>query len=301
MQESRLFKILYHLLNQGHATAPELARELEVSVRTIYRDIDALSSAGIPVFTEAGRNGGIYLMENFILDQAVLSREEKHEIMTALQNIHAAPDMEHSPVLNKLSALFQMQSDDWLEVDYTRWGDKKSDRSKFESLKSAVLQRRCVRISYAGSYGQNTERIVHPLKLMYKGRAWYLKAFCTKRQEFRLFKINRILHLEILEENFPYCPFPETDEKPATAHEQQVILCFPPEMAYRVYDEFTPEQITLQDDGTLLASAKMPIDSWLTGFLLSFGPDVTVVSPTNLKKDLARQARLIYEKNKSPL
>ena len=68
MQESRLFQILYHLLQHSQATAPQLAEKLEVSVRTIYRDIDALSSAGIPVYTEAGRNGGIHLMEDFVLD-----------------------------------------------------------------------------------------------------------------------------------------------------------------------------------------------------------------------------------------
>lgn len=298
MQESRLFKILYYLLSQGHATAPELAEKLEVSVRTIYRDIDALSGAGIPLFTETGRNGGIYLMDNFTLDRVILSKEEKQEVLTALQSIHAAPDMEYSPVLSKLSALFQMQSDTWLEVDYTRWGDKQSDKIKFDSLKSAILQRRCVKISYTSSYAQTTERIIHPLKLLYKGRAWYLKAFCTNRQQFRLFRLNRILDLEVLYKNFPCCSFPETDENSSSEYEQQVTLCFPQKMAYRVYDEFAPEQITLQEDGTLLASAKMPVDNWLIGFLLSFGPDVTVLSPADLKKDLAEQARLTYEKNK---
>lgn len=298
MQESRLFKILYYLLSQGHATAPELAEKLEVSVRTIYRDIDALSGAGIPLFTETGRNGGIYLMDNFTLDRVILSKEEKQEVLTALQSIHAAPDMEYSPVLSKLSALFQMQSDTWLEVDYTRWGDKQSDKIKFDSLKSAILQRRCVKISYTSSYAQTTERIIHPLKLLYKGRAWYLKAFCTSRQQFRLFRLNRILDLEVLYKNFPCCSFPGTDESSPSEYEQQVTLCFPQKMAYRVYDEFAPEQISLQEDGTLLASAKMPVDNWLIGFLLSFGPNVTVLSPADLKKDLAEQARLTYEKNK---
>ena len=81
MQESRLFKIVYYLLDKGQATAPELAEKFEVSVRTIYRDIDALSGAGIPVYAEAGRNGGIHLMNDFVLDKAVLSEEEKQEIL----------------------------------------------------------------------------------------------------------------------------------------------------------------------------------------------------------------------------
>ena len=76
MQGSRLFQIVYYLLDKGEATAPELAEKFEVSVRTIYRDIDALSGAGIPVYAEAGRNGGIHLMNDFVLDQAVLSEAE---------------------------------------------------------------------------------------------------------------------------------------------------------------------------------------------------------------------------------
>ena len=76
MQESRLFRILYYLLEKGQASAPELAERFEVSVRTIYRDIDALSSAGIPVYTQTGRKGGIRIMDGFILDKAVLSEQE---------------------------------------------------------------------------------------------------------------------------------------------------------------------------------------------------------------------------------
>ena len=111
MQESRLFKIVYYLLDRGQATAPELAEKFEVSVRTIYRDIDALSGAGVPVYTEAGRNGGIHLMKDFILDRAVLSEEEKQEILTALQSINTAQDGSSSQTLQKLSAIFQTESE----------------------------------------------------------------------------------------------------------------------------------------------------------------------------------------------
>ena len=66
MQESRLFRILYYLLDKGRATAPELAEKFEVSVRTIYRDVDAISSAGIPVYVTTGRNGGIQFLDNYV-------------------------------------------------------------------------------------------------------------------------------------------------------------------------------------------------------------------------------------------
>lgn len=89
MSDNRLFKMLYYLLDKERATAPELAAEFEVSTRTIYRDVEALSSAGIPIYAEPGRNGGIYLLQDFILDRAILSENEKQEILTAIQSIFA--------------------------------------------------------------------------------------------------------------------------------------------------------------------------------------------------------------------
>ncbi len=124
MQESRLFKIVYHLLDQGQATAPELAEKFEVSVRTIYRDMDALSAAGIPIYAESGRYGGIYLMSGFVLDRVVLSEKEKQEILTALQSLNVTKNTSGSQTLQKLSAMFQLHTEDWLEVDFSRWGDK---------------------------------------------------------------------------------------------------------------------------------------------------------------------------------
>ncbi|MDE5908461.1 MAG: YafY family transcriptional regulator [Lachnospiraceae bacterium] len=297
MQESRLFKIMYHLLAKGQATAPELAEKFEVSVRTIYRDIDALSSAGIPVYTETGRNGGIYLMQDFVLDKAVLSKEEKDEILAALQSVNVARNTGSSDILQKLSAVFSFHSENWLEVDFSRWGNKEYDNEKFELLKSAVIYHKSVRIRYADTYETISERVIQPLKLCFKAKAWYLKAFCTHRQDYRIFKLNRILSLEVLDQVFSGRVFPDKEEGREEKY-HQITLFFPKEMAYRVYDEFEEAQVKRQENGDLIVCAKMPEDAWLTGFLLSFGPQVEVLEPVYLKETLAEQARLIYEKNR---
>ena len=340
MQQSRLFKILYYLLDKGQATAPELAEKFEVSVRTIYRDVDALSGAGIPVFAEAGRSGGIRLMEHFTLDKAVLSDEEKQNILTALQSLHATQNLYNEDTVQKLSALFHLNTEDWLEVDFSRWGEKAGDHEKFELLKMAVLQHRKVKIRYAGTSGDVTERTISPLKLIYKAKAWYVKAFCLKKQGERMFKLNRILEFEIVKEETSGAASDaeqaqgrkggaagvqeqmqgrkggaaeaqewEHEENFRAAEREQskmqgpgccrIVLRFPGEMAYRVYDEFDATQVKQQEDGSLTASAQMPADEWLTGFLLSFGSRVEVLEPAFLKEELARQAKLIYEKNKS--
>ncbi len=297
MQESRLFKIVYYLLDNGQATARELAEKFEVSVRTIYRDIDALSQAGIPLYTETGRNGGIHLMDDFVLDRAVLSEEEKQEILTALQSLNATQNINNNDTLYKLSALFNVSSKNWLEVDFSRWGNNQNDNKKFELLKSAVIHCKCVRITYAGSYETISERIIQPLKLIYKSMSWYVKAYCTKRQDYRLFKLTRILDFEILNTSFPPRSSPNL-ENTSQQTGSKITIRFPKEMTYRVYDEFDAAQIKQEENGDLVLSTEMIVDSWLIGFLLSFGAKAEVVEPVYLRGILAEQAQLIYEKNK---
>lgn len=195
MQESRLFKIVYHLLDKGQATARELAEKFEVSARTIYRDVDALSGAGIPVYAETGRNGGIHLMDGFVLDKAVLSEEEKQEILAALQGMNITQDISGSQTLQKLSAIFNLRLEDWLEVDFSRWGNKGTDNEKFELLKTAVIHCKSVKIRYAGSCGVISERIVQPCKIAYKGMAWYLKGILHRKAGLAGIQIKPYLRL----------------------------------------------------------------------------------------------------------
>lgn len=295
MQESRLFKIVYYLLDKGQATATELAEKFEVSVRTIYRDIDALSGAGVPVYTETGRNGGIHLMKNFVLDKALLSEEERREILTALQSINITPNISGSQTLQKLSAIFNLSSENWLEVDFSRWGNRGTDNEKFELLKSAIIHRKCVRITYANSYGTIGERIVHPLKMSYKSMSWYLKAYCTEKQDYRIFKLTRIVDLEVLADVFCKSSFPEPQETPGQAY-ITIVLRFSQNMSYRVYDEFDNTRVNKKENGDLIVSVEMPEDEWLIGYLLSFGTQVDIIEPAYLRKMVAEQAKKIYEK-----
>lgn len=297
MSDSRLFKILYYLLDQGRATAPELAAKFEVSPRTIYRDVEALSSAGIPIYAEPGRNGGFYLLHDFILDRAILSEDERQEVLTAIQGISATGYTAGKEILTKLSALFNVNTRDWLEVDFSRWGKSACDNSKFEALKTAVIQHKEIKIVYENTNSERSERIVQPLKLSYKSREWYLKAFCLEKQDFRIFKLNRILQLELLEQTFVPRPYPEPKNTPQQTY-PRIVLLFSREIAYRVYDEFDETQIEYQKNGDLIVFAEMPVDTWLIGYLLSFGTQVEIIEPKYLREILAAQAQSIYEKNK---
>ena len=297
MKESRLFKIIYFILEKGRVTAPELAEKFEVSVRTIYRDVDVISSAGIPIYVTTGRSGGIQILDNYILDKAFFSDKEKHDILSALQSLSVIDNTYERELLTKVSALFNTQPENWVEVDFSRWGSKTQDNAKFEQLKNATINHKVATIVYVSSYFKKTRRNIHPLKLYYKSKEWYVKAYCTEKNDFRLFKINRIIHCEILDEDFIPVEFPESQDTEQNGY-NKIILRFPKEMAYRVYDEFTEDEITEQENGDFIAAAYMPEDAWLIGYLLSYGVYVEVIEPAYLRKVLSDEAKKIYDKYK---
>ena len=281
MKNSRLFEILYLLIEKRSLTAGELARRLVVSERTIYRDIDALSAAGIPVFTRKGQGGGIRLMDQFVLDRALLSREQQDEILFALQAMLATGGAEERETLSRLSSLFRREGGDWLEVDFTDWGSGTVERENFALVKRVSLERKLLSFTYYSSAGEKSRRTVEPARLVFKSGCWYLSAFCRTRQDWRIFRLVRMEELALGEGTCPPRQPPEQLEAPLPGSYRGVDLRlrFSPSAAWRVRDYFHPRQILSEPDGHLLVSCTFPEDQWLLSFLLSFGSQAEVLSP----------------------
>lgn len=292
MSQGRLFELVYLLLERGRMTAPELAEHFEVSVRTIYRDVDALSAAGVPIYAARGKGGGVALMEHFVLSRATFSEAEQQQLLTALQSLAGEARLGASEILSKLSALFHRQEPDWLQVNLSRWGAAGGDAARFESLKTAILSRKIISFTYVSSYGQTTRRRVLPARLVFKGQAWYLQGFCLEKEAYRTFKVSRMLALKALEENFdrPLAPPPIEGDSPVCPWAVPVRMRFSPALAYRVYDDFDESCVTREADGSLLVEVSFPEDQWLYGYLLSFGLGVEVLSPANLRRRLGMLA-----------
>ena len=128
MKNGRLFELLYLLVERRALTAGELAERFEVSERTIYRDVDALSAAGVPVYTQRGQGGGIRLMDQFVLDRCLLSPREQDEVLFALRALLSTGGLEGAEALERLSALFRREAEGWVEVDFTDWGSGEQER-----------------------------------------------------------------------------------------------------------------------------------------------------------------------------
>lgn len=109
MRDSRLFRILYYVLDKGKVTANELSEKFEVSVRTIYRDIDVISSAGIPIYATQGKGGGIEIADDFVLKKSLLSEKEQEQILVALKGLEGINKQYENELLTKLSAFSKLK------------------------------------------------------------------------------------------------------------------------------------------------------------------------------------------------
>lgn len=313
MKNSRLFQLLYLLMEKREWTADELAKRTEVSKRTIYRDIDALSAAGIPVFSVKGQGGGIRLMEQFKLDRSLLTEEEQDQILTALKSLEAVGLAEHGEILSQLSGLFKKEPADWLEVDFESWGAAHGEKETFELCREAILKRRLLTMEYCNSMGERAARTVEPERLCFKGGNWYLSAYCRTREAVRLFRLNRIAKLSMEQEVF--LPGKRTDVKAREDAGQSCFkqlrfgdpedrirleLLFSEKAAYRVMDVFDPAQVRRLPGGGFLVEAVYPPGNWVLGFLLSFGAELEVLKPEEMREELREEARRMAERYAHP-
>jgi len=292
MQINRLFEIVYILLDKKIITAKELSEHFEVSVRTIYRDVETLSIAGIPIYTNKGKGGGISLVEDFVLNKSVLSEKEQNEILMSLQSLNAMKFLNVEPLLKRLSTIFNKESSNWIDVDFSQWGSDDSEKEKFNIIKAAILSTKMVSFDYFSSYGEKTLRTVEPLKLVFKGQGWYLYGFCRLKSEFRIFKITRIRNINLLNEAFkrdiPIDIWSEGDK----AYKNKMvtlILKIDERMAYRIYDEFNQENIVKNHDGSFNVSTTFPEGDWIYGYVMSYGEYAEVIEPKDIRDIMKRK------------
>lgn len=297
MEQSRLFKIVYHLLEKGKSTAPELAEKFEVSIRTIYRDLDTISAAGIPIYATQGKGGGIFIMQDFMLNKSLLSEQEKEQILMALQGISATEHNQTDELLMKLSGLFQSKVTNWIEVDFSEWYKNTPNYDVFNLIKNAIFNQYTITFSYFAREGNYSNRTIEPIKLIFKNKDWYLYGFYLLRNDFRFFKLTRIKDLEISSDTFI--------REVKSSHEIETViknknfihakLKFSPKVAFRVYDEFT-DNVSKDNQGNLYVNIDLPDNETLFSYILSFGDNVEILEPDYLRHSMKEKLALMLEK-----
>lgn len=290
--------MIYILMRQGTVTAAELAERFEVSVRTIYRDMDTLSAAGIPIYAKKGKNGGICLTEQFVLNKMLLTKDEQQEILSGLVSLRETKAEAGENILQKLGEFFRTDPVDWLAIDLSDWSGSRVQL--YENIKNAILARRLLQFDYYGKNGQMRRRTVEPVKLLFKEYTWYLKAYCRERKDWRLFKLFRIKRLSVQEETFVPRAECISQEDAQQGHEIQMDLNMNMTVvdvridkreAYRVYDRFEEEEIEVLPDGNFMVHFHLTMDDWGYGVLLSFGPSAEVLAPEAVRQEMKRRVQ----------
>ena len=304
---NRLLGIVYILMNKGTVTAAELAERFEVSVRTIYRDIDTLSMAGIPVYTTKGRNGGISLTEQFVLDKILVSKQEQQQILAALASLKETGAHEGEEILGKLGDFFKEKPENWVAIDFSDWSGRRKEL--FNQIRDAILNRHVMQFDYYGQYGEMSSRCVEPVQLLFKEYTWYVRAFCRTRQAMRLFKVLRMKRVVVLEETFTprenidYLPEDEQIMSDANLKDRgetaDITIWIDKKEAYRIYDRFEEEEITVLPDGNFQVQMHCLLDDWIYGVILSFGPSAQVLKPKFVKQEIYKKIKKMYKKYKS--
>lgn len=299
MQIERLIQMVFYIANHGHVTAKELSHYFNVSTRTIYRDINTLTLAGIPVTSAKGTGGGISFMEGYTIDKSLLSREEQQSVCQGLQILQATRYPNAEIALSKIGAVFRnVLESKWLDVDFSFWGSDDKEKIKISDLQYAILNKHMIAFHYITSELKKSERTVEPLRLVFKSHAWYIIGYCRHKEEIRIFRLSRMNSLQVMPEIFErelppdYSLAPDCNE---ACNFPFIKLKFSPEIAHRLYDEFQEDQIFLGEDGSYYVTLQYELNNWTLHYLLSFGKYVEILEPEAARAMLKERAAQIVK------
>jgi len=300
MKTDRLLSIVIYLLNHETVSAAKLAERFEVSKRTILRDMEQISLAGIPVKSMPGVNGGYSIMEGYKLDGRLVSAEDQASIISALEGFLTAYDNKrYNDVLEKLSSILQKPQNQHIFLDFGASGENEEIQAKLRIFEKAIQDKTVVQISYVNAMGGASTRLVEPIALNYRWYAWYLLAYCQTKQDYRIFKLARVSELEPTKSAFS-----KDHGDPAVLLEQafqgigrreliMTLLC-KAEVKVQVCEYLDGYITETLENGDFIMRLHAPEDErmWFA-MLLSFGDKVAVLEPDELKTRIADTAEKI--------
>ena len=293
MKIDRLIGILSILLQKDMVTAPELAEHFEVSRRTINRDIEALSKAGIPIQTLQGSGGGISIMKGYRMDRTLLTSKDMQMILAGLRSLDSVSG---SGYYGQLMEKIQTGSSELISgrdsvlIDLSSWY-KTSLAPKISTIQDAIENRHILDFYYYAPSGES-ERSIEPYYVVFKWTSWYVYGWCLKRQDYRLFKLNRMDKLRETVEAFACRNAPVPELSSELAFPRNIILkaLFDPDMKWRLVEEFGPDCYEVQKDGRLLLNRDYSDMENLTMWMLTFGDKVEVIDPPEVRNKLKNMA-----------
>ena len=305
MKLDRLLSIVVILLNKDRVSAKELASRFEVTTRTIYRDIDSINMAGIPIISYPGNDGGFGIMENFRLERHLFTEDDIIEVLSALKGISGIIQSERiRSAADKFSNMIESKrkpdfDDDGIIIDMNPWGSELSIDIDFRSIYSAILSKKLISFSYTDYNGNCSSRTVEPISLVFKAYSWYLYSYCTDKNDYRIFRLSRVSGIKVSDECFcrkqkkyqsDYIIKPDTD----------ITISFKNSFETQIA-EFFPQSRIKQSSEFSEVTFKAQNEEWLYKILLSMGKDIEIVSPKSVREGFKNYLKDIFYKYSSTL
>lgn len=309
MKIDRLVSIIMVLLDKERIGAQELAGMFEVSTRTIYRDIDTINLAGIPIRSTSGAGGGFEIMQKYKIDKNVFSTADLSAILMGLSSLS---DMirgdELINTLAKVRSFIPADKANDIElktnqlcIDLSPWIGNRNIQTYLEIIKTALQDCRLVSFEYIAHHGEKTVRTVEPYQLVLKSGHWYFHGYCYIRDDFRLFRLSRISNLQMKEKNFiprdyqkPLLDFEEILETMQTVIKLRIHKSIMDRVLdYCAYEHFSP-------DGSEYYIVNFPFieNEYYYDILLSFGDKCECLEPLYIRAEMKRRIHdvaAIYE------
>lgn len=295
MKIDRLIGILSVLLQRNKITAAELAEKFEVSQRTVYRDIEDLSKAGIPVAAERGINGGVYIMDSYKMDRTLLSTEDMSAIIAGLKSLDSVCETnKYRQLMDKLYA--ERDNSGSIIIDLSMW-DKTYIAPKLELIKEAVEKRQLISFTYY-SPERTEERRIEPYRLIYQWSSWYVWGYCLDRKAMRLFKLSRMTELVNLHIPFEKRDIPEysCDKLRHTKGEIEAEVKFDKSVKWRIIDEFGAELPRYDDEGNVYLKFTWSDVPSFFRYILTFGDCAEIISPAKYRREFTELLKNISAK-----
>ncbi|MDA1877165.1 YafY family protein [Bacillus cereus group sp. BY112LC] len=299
MKLERLISIIFKLLNNEILSASSLADEFQVSPRTIYRDIEAICAAGIPVVSYQGTNGGFGIIKGYKFDKSLMGSYDILNLITvlsSLSNIFKDKEIEHT--IDRLKLLDTNSNNKSLLVDLE---SHRTEPNSLMNLRKAIHEKKVIHFNYVSNKNEFTSREVEAIHLHYKFRNWYIYGYCRERQNYREFRVSRMMDVTLTQEKF--LQNHEIKDEAFYSNRnlvgfEDVVIWVSPNSLAEALDQFQKFSKTINDDGsmTITISVYQPLQAgWLKSILLSFGSGAKIVKPMELQSILIDEAKKIIK------
>lgn len=299
MKLNRLIGIISILLQKDKTTIAELAEKFEVSYRTVIRDIEAINMAGIPIASERGKGGGVYIMSSYKIDRTVLSSEEMQFILTGLQSLDSVSGTNrYKQLMDKLSADSAgiIKSGDTVIIDLSGW-DKTGLSKKIEMIKAAMENNETISFRYCAPNG-STEREIEPYHLIFQWSGWYVWGYCLLREDYRMFRLSRLTDLKNTDTKREKRQVPEyvSDKLYHSPDEIKATVKFHNSVKWRLADDYENIDMNINEHGDITLNLTWSDTESFYRYIASFEDKAEIIAPEEYRKEFKSIIKKIYDK-----